>query len=89
MALKKSIMSEFGVPAEYWHVGSKQEDFRGGSVEVTLFGFASQEARASGKNPMSVGRFTLTGQDYTPDMPREAIYAAIKNRPEFDGAEDC
>ena len=89
MALKKSIMSEFGVPAEYWHIGAKQEDFRGGGLDVTMFGYASQEARTVGRNPMSVARFTLTGQEYSPDMAREVIYAAAKNRPEFAGAEDC
>lgn len=50
---------------------------------------APPEAVEPGPDPVTVARFTLTGQEYSPDMAREVIYAAAKNRPEFAGAEDC
>lgn len=89
MALIKSIDTEFGIPATYWNIGAVQEDFKGKGTEVTFYGYASMEARFAGKQPMSAGKFQLVGDEYIAGADRTALYAIIKQKPEFAGAEDA
>lgn len=89
MALIKAIPTEFGIDANYHHIGAVQEDFRGRGTEVTLYGYASAEARAQGRQPMLAAKVTLTGADYIAGADRAALYEIIKQRPEFAGAVDA
>lgn len=88
MALLKAIQTEFGIDAEYWNIGAVQEDFKGRGTEVTIYGYASQAAREQGKQPLSAGKFTITGPEYIAGADRAALYQIIKMRPEFEGAQD-
>jgi rubrerythrin len=88
MALIKSIMTDYGVPAEYWNIGAVQEDFQGQSTEVTFYGYASKEARDAGKQPLSAGKVQIAGNEYIAGADRATLYATIKQKPEFEGAED-
>ena len=88
MALLKSIDTEFGIPAQYWNIGAVQEDFKGQGTEVTFYGYASQEARFTGKQPLSAGKFQIAGSDYVAGADRAALYLIIKQKPEFSGAQD-
>ena len=88
MALQKSIDTDFGLPATYWNIGAVQEDFKGKSTEVTFYGYASQEARQAEKQPLSAGKVQIAGDEYVAGADRAALYAIIKQRPEFEGAED-
>lgn len=89
MALLKSIDTDFGLPAEYWNIGAVQEDFKGKGTEVTVYGYASKEARDAGKQPLSAGKIQVTGEEYVAGADRATLYAVIKQKPEFAGAEDC
>jgi len=89
MALIKSIMTDYGVPAEYWNIGAVQEDFKGKGTEVTFYGYASKEAREAGKQPLSAGKVQIAGEDYIAGADRATLYATIKQKPEFEGAEDA
>ena len=89
MALIKSIMTEFGVEANYWSIGAVQEDFKGRGTEVTFYGYASKEARDAGKQPLSAGKVQIAGDEYVAGADRAALYAIIKQKPEFEGAEDA
>lgn len=88
MALSKSIDTDFGVPATYWNIGAVQEDFKGKGTEVTFYGYADEAARIDGKQPLSAGKVQIAGDDYVAGADREALYAIIKQRPEFEGATD-
>jgi len=88
MALIKSIDTEFGIPVVYWNIGAFQEDFKGRGTEVTCYGYVSQEARAAGKQPLSSVYLQISGGDYVAGADRAALYAIIKQKPEFDGAVD-
>lgn len=88
MALSKSIDTDFGVPATYWNIGAVQEDFKGKGTEVTFYGYADKESRDGGKQPLSAGKVQIAGDDYVAGADRQALYAIIKQRPEFDGATD-
>jgi hypothetical protein len=88
MALNKSINTEYGIPATYWNIGAVQEDFKGQGTEVTFYGYASQEARQEGKQPLSAGKVQIAGEDYVADADRQALYAILKQKPEFEGATD-
>jgi hypothetical protein len=89
MALIKSIDTDYGCTAEYWHIGAVQEDFKGRGTEVTFYGYASQAAREAGKQPLSAGKVQIAGSEYVAGADRAALYAIIKQRPEFDGATDA
>jgi len=88
MALLKSIPTDFGINAEYWNIGAVQEDFKGKGTEVTFYGYASKEARDEGKQPLSAGKVQIAGDEYVAGADRAALYAIIKQRPEFEGSED-
>jgi hypothetical protein len=89
MALIKAIETEFGCTADYWHIGAVQEDFKGRGTEVTFYGYASKEARDAGKQPLSAGKVQISGDEYVAGADRAALYAIIKQKPEFEGAEDA
>jgi hypothetical protein len=89
MALIKSIMTDYGVPAAYWNIGAVQEDFKGKGTEVTFYGYASKEAREAGKQPLSAGKVQIAGEEYVAGADRSALYSIIKQKPEFKGAEDA
>ena len=89
MALIKEIDTEFGCTANYWNIGAVQEDFKGRGTEVTFYGYASKEAREAGKQPLSAGKVQISGDEYVAGADRAALYAIIKQRPEFEGAEDA
>ena len=89
MALIKSINTEFGVPAIYWNIGAVQEDFKGRGTEVTFYGYSSKEARDEGKQPLSAGKVQIAGDDYIAGATRAQLYATLKQRPEFESAQDA
>jgi hypothetical protein len=89
MALIKAIDTEFGLPATYWNIGAVQEDFKGKGTEVTFYGYASKEARDTEKQPLSVGKVQIAGDEYVAGADRSVLYAIIKQKPEFAGAEDA
>jgi predicted GNAT family acetyltransferase len=89
MAIATSIATEYGIPAIYWHIGGIQTDYRGKGVDVTVYGFASQEARESGAQPISAVKQQFTGDQYEADVTRSIVYNWIKQLPQFAGATDC
>ena len=88
MALLKSIQTDYGIPAHYWNIGAVQEDFKGQGTEVTFYGYASKEARDGGAQPLSAGKVQISGSEYVAGADRAQLYAIIKQKPEFEGAED-
>jgi hypothetical protein len=89
MALLKAIDTDYGIQANYWNVGAVHEDFKGKGTEVTFYGYASKEARDAGKQPLSAGKVQIAGDEYVAGADRSALYAIIKLKPEFEGAEDA
>jgi hypothetical protein len=89
MALFKSIETEYGIPATYWNIGGIQEDFKGKGAEVTFYGYADKSARDAGKQPLSAGKMNIGGEEYSADMTRPTVYQLMKQKPEFEGSEDC
>jgi hypothetical protein len=89
MAICKSIPSDYGVAAAYWHIGAVAEDYKGAGVQVTLYGYADEAARRSGKQPLMSATFAVPTANYVADMPRSALYGLIKQDPTFSGGEDC
>lgn len=89
MALIKAIDTDYGIPANYWNIGAVQEDFKDRGTEVTFYGYASKEAREAGKQPLSAGKVGISGDEYQAGADRAALYAIIKQKPEFEGAEDA
>lgn len=88
MGIKIDVDTEFGVPAKYWNIGGRGEDFRGKGVEVTMFGWASKQARDDGKQPLAVRKVQFVDQDYVAEMSRQDLYTRIKLKQEFIGATD-
>ena len=89
MALIKAIPTEFGIDAQYWNIGAVQEDFKGKGTEVTFYGYANEQARQDGKQPLSAGKVQIAGDEYVAGADRAALYVIIKQKPEFEGAQDA
>lgn len=89
MALIKLVDTDYGIPAQYWNIGAVQEDFKGKGTEVTFYGYASKEAREAGKQPLAAGKVNIVGEEYVAGADRQALYAIIKHKPEFEGAVDA
>jgi hypothetical protein len=89
MALIKEVPTDFGVNSVYWNIGAVQEDFKGKGTEITFYGYASKEARDSGKQPLSAGKVQISGDEYVAGADRAALYEIIKQKPEFEGATDA
>ena len=89
MALLISVDTDFGVPAVYWNIGGIQEDFKGRATEITIYGYASQEARQTGRQPLSAGKVLVAGEEYTPEATRAQLYEIIRAKPEFSTAESA
>lgn len=89
MALQIAKDTDSGAQASYWNIGSVQTDYRGKGLQVTFYGYVSQDTRAAGKTPLGVQQFTLVGDQYIADATRALVYDAIKAQPYFAGAVDC
>jgi hypothetical protein len=89
MAFTKNYENQDGVTVNYWNIGAVQEDFKGQGTEVTVYGYVSEQHRRDGKNPPEARKFTLFGDEYVAGADRASLYAIIKQKPEFDGAQDA
>ena len=72
MALSKSIATPFGLPATYWRITRQNENFNG-FTEVYLSGYANQETRQSGAEPLDIKVYSFDLRDVT----RQDAYAQI------------
>lgn len=89
MALLKSIDSDYGVPTVYWNIGAYQEDFKNKAGVITLYGYASKEAREGGKQPISAAQVQIAPEKYKPDMTRADLYEIVKQFDQYKGAEEA
>lgn len=90
MALEKSIPSAYGVDALYWRISRAEAYYTERCVDVYLYGYASQAARASGASPLSLAgpiRFSFDAIG-GPDFTVAGIYAAIKALAEAEAPEN-
>jgi hypothetical protein len=89
MALSKSVDTTYGIAATYWNIGVVQEDYKDQIIDITMYGYATEQSRRDGKSPFSIEKIQITGTEYVADAQRPALYAIIKQRPEFSGATDA
>lgn len=89
MAIKKHYENDHGTVVEYWNIGSIHEDFKGGGIELTVYGYLDEQARRAGKNPPEAKKYHISGEEYSTDVTRAIMYSYIKQKPEFEGAEDA
>lgn len=88
MALKISKPTDYGVDATYWHIGNIQEDFKGGAAQLTLYGYTDEVARGAEKAPLAVAQHIFAEDNYVPERGREGWYNFLKQRADWQGAED-
>lgn len=89
MALLMNVATEYGVDATYWNIGAYADDFKGAGGQITVYGYASEEARRLGRQPLAAGHAQVAGADYAPGMTREQLYVFLKTQPGFSGAIDA
>jgi len=89
MAILKTIKTDYGVAAEYWHIQTVQENFVQKYIDITFLGYATAEARRTGCQNMAAGTARISGEEYVAGADRATLYSIIKQRPEFEGAEDA
>ncbi|HYZ32444.1 MAG TPA: hypothetical protein VE684_09205 [Crenalkalicoccus sp.] len=91
MALSKPIeIRNSGHVAEYWRLTHCQVDHAAGVVEFRLHGYATREARESGKAPVAGIAYRLTpqamGAESLHGVTTAALYQAARRQPAEDGA---
>ena len=90
MALNKRVPTPYGVAATYHRIESITHLITEGATHVRLAGYASQEARRAGREPLSAEVVTLSGDAFAPDATRADLYAAVKAAsPTLIDAKDC
>lgn len=87
MAFLKEIQTDFGVPACYWNIGETLFDYFKRRCQVKMYGFASAEARQSGKQPMAAMNIVIEQQDFPSDESRATIYEKVKLLPDWADAQ--
>lgn len=88
MAMIKAINTNYGVDAQYWMIAAAAEDYRARSIETIVFGYATPEARRTGKEPLAIAKIIINGDKYSPDMNRREMYAALLTFDQFLNAGD-
>jgi hypothetical protein len=88
MALLKAVKTNYGIDATYWNIASVNENFNDKTLEVVMFGYISQEVRASDLAPVSWQNITLINNDYIQDATRTLVYPVLKAK-YFSDAQDC
>ena len=88
MALHITKTDEHGNEVTYWNIGCIDHDFKGQGITVTVYGYKDKAARDAGRQPPLADKFQLVGTDYIDESSRAALYAMIKQRPDYAGATD-
>lgn len=87
MALLRSIETDFGVEASYWHVLALQVNRVQQGVQVTMAGYIDARTRAAGHRPIAVMTLSLDRADFPGNadgVRYDAIYDRLK-QPAADG----
>ena len=82
MAIKVSIMTEYGVEAKHWRIDRINQDYNG-RAEILLCGYFSKVAFNNGSNPLE--RRTVYTDNI--DGNRAAYYTEITKSNIVDGVE--
>lgn len=88
MALLIEKQTPFGIPASYWRIISAQIDFGRNEMKVFMAGYASEDARNAGADPLIQEQVNFDAQTFAPDQPRNIVYAEVKRLDGWSGAAD-
>lgn len=83
MALKKALMTQYGIHAEYWRVLRSEEIYPNRNI-VYVAGYLNKEVRDSGYQPLHVLNYDIPQAD----MLRADIYNWLKQpllKPDIKG----
>lgn len=103
MALSKSIDTKSGAAASYWRIAAAHFDYTGDRLVIEFAGYVSEDARRTGKPPLTYLHFDMRATDSKPlhevtmaDMyafARSALpgltFDTVETQARFDGAEDA
>ena len=64
MAIIKSIDTQYGVVASYWKVSTLNVDWHNKRCELVMAGYADEQAREDGKNPIEFRWFNFFDTDF-------------------------
>lgn len=88
MALEMNVNTEFGIVANYIHIGAIMMEYPSKMCQVTLLVYATKETRDAGAKPMGSMLVSLANDEFPGDVDRAKIYEILKNRSEFADAKD-
>jgi len=81
--------SIYGVNATYFNIGAIRASYINKKVEAFVCGYISYEARTEGKKPITTKLYYFGDEiDFSNENLRAQIYQALKNNPDFEGAQD-
>lgn len=89
MALLLSKQTPLGVDATYWRVISAHIDFGANTMAVFVAGYVDEAARNAGAAPLMQEQVNFTVEEFVADAPRNLVYGALKQLPDWTGATDA
>jgi len=95
MALRKSIDSNYGVPATYWHILRTDVNWKTLRASIEVVGYVNEEARRNNKDQVlsKIVNIDISGITFIPMQNlfelASIVYGFVKLQiPEFSDAED-
>lgn len=89
MALKKQIMSDFGVKASYWKITRIDQQYSSQIIAFQIEGYSDEAARNANAKPLAVGTYLVPQRLFKNEVDRAYIYGLLKDAdPEFGNADD-
>jgi len=82
MALKKKIMTRYGIECEYWKIIYAQLDYRTKTISFDMAGYTNQEARLANHEPVERRNYYGQIEQFTENDIRIDLYNHLKNPPE-------
>jgi|YNPBryulayer2012_1023412.scaffolds.fasta_scaffold00014_93 hypothetical protein len=82
MALKKKIMTRYGIECEYWKIIYAQIDYRTNAISFDVAGYPNQEARLANHEPVERRNYYGQLEQFTENDIRIDLYNHLKNPPE-------
>jgi hypothetical protein len=92
MALKKEIVTDHGVTAEYHRITEINADYARRTLSVKLDLYLNKVARDLGSKSLQYALFHFNGDQFPEDVadmePRAVLYGLLKQQHGFGDAED-
>ncbi|MDB5490374.1 MAG: hypothetical protein JWO78_223 [Micavibrio sp.] len=87
MAMNKPFPTDVGILATYWKIAFVIVNLIDNNIRLKIHGFASQQAREDGAQPLQILDAVIDGEEFHQDMTIAQMYDFLTHNPgQFEGA---